>query len=152
MSNAGPTEQLPFLLNQRLSLLKEGADWRRCLHLDAFRAERDRGGFREEIHGKDSPWLPLVRKSFVEQVATTRGSRWLVVTDGGLGKTTNAHYLNFAIARDHPDRLSIFWPIHELPGRVDEFLTRFLDKKWRSFSGCGEDALPAEMAVAELRR
>ena len=98
MNVDNPRTKMPFLTDQRLSLLTGAADVLRCLDVEAFRPQRDRGGFRGDEHAKDSPWRPLERSVWLDGL---RGDgpyrRCVLVADAGLGKTTNLAWLNAAL-------------------------------------------------------
>jgi formylglycine-generating enzyme required for sulfatase activity len=149
-----PKPRPPFLADQRLSLLTGTGDVLRYLDVEAFRPQRDQGGFRGDEHGKDSPWRPLERDAWL---AGLRGDgpfrRCVVVADAGLGKSTNLAWLNVALARQQRRFLAFCLPIELLPPEPSGLFDLLLADHWRQAPGCGDQGtLTADAAKDLLRR
>jgi formylglycine-generating enzyme required for sulfatase activity len=128
----------PFLTNQRLSLLTGTDDVLRHLDVEAFAGQRDRGGYRGDEQGKDSPWRPLTRDAWLAGLrGDGRFRRCVVVADAGLGKSTNLAWLNAALARQQRQFLTFCLPIEQLPSSTDHLFDLLLDGYWRDAKGCG---------------
>lgn len=153
MNQTQPKPRPPFLADQRLSLLTGAEDVLRRLDVEAFRPQRDRGGFRGDEHGKDSPWQPLERDKWLDGL---RGNgpfrRCVVVADAGLGKSTNLAWLNAELALKQRRFLTFCLPIELLPASTADLFDVLLDECWRQAVGCGDHGTLTAAAAKDLLR
>ena len=119
-----PVDKPPFILGQGMRLLTEIEHPRKYLAAQYFRAGRQSADGRSRLGGNDRQqepdvWVNVDRSDVAFDRVKIKGQsvsvhRMVIVTDAGIGKTTNLSWIHRQLCSDDSDKLAFQLPMSDL--------------------------------------